>query len=95
MKKIHLFASIAIIAAMASCSNETAYSEEEKKSQDSLDNTTQEDKFKDMESQMGGDTAKPKMGGKNMPMQTPVNKQNTEKLDKPVTFEDENDPNKR
>lgn len=72
MKKIAFIFGVTAMAFVAACSNQGAYSEEEKQAQDSADNERQEDKFKEMEQQMAKDSMNGKMvPGGNMPMPAP------------------------
>jgi hypothetical protein len=57
MKKVYLIASIAMLGLATSCSNDSAFTEEEKQKQDSADNSSQEDKFKNLEQEMADDSA--------------------------------------
>lgn len=58
MKKIAFILGLAVMTFSAGCSGEGAYSEDEKKAQDSTDSERHEDQFEKMEEQMkSGDTA--------------------------------------
>jgi hypothetical protein len=57
MKKFNFMLLLSGILLFAACSNEGAFSEEEKKKQDSADAVSQEDQFKKLESAGNGDTS--------------------------------------
>lgn len=59
-KKLFFTISAGLILSISACSNQGAYSEEEKKSQDSSDQERIEDKFKELEGQ-GTDSGSIKM----------------------------------
>lgn len=59
MKKIAFILGLAVLTFSAGCSGEGAYSEDEKKEQDSTDSERHEDKFEKMEEEMkAADTVK-------------------------------------
>jgi hypothetical protein len=77
-KKLIYIAVFGILAGISACSNQGAYSEDEKKNQDSTDEQRIEDKFKDLEQPAGADSGsaqpqdKPQPGANSMPQGHPV-----------------------
>jgi len=77
-KKLIYIAVFGILAGISACSNQGAYSEDEKKNQDSTDEQRIEDKFKDLEQPAGTDSGsaqpqdKPQPGSSSMRPGPPV-----------------------